>query len=246
MRPCLSLLLAYGVLAGCASPPSDPNGTWINRAAIEAASEHGSLREALLAYGPNLEWQIDGQRQQASFSNGFELGEGQLVGEDLGRFRIDFYGDYHEYLSLDGDELAQQASGVWPEQRFVRADSVAPADAPPGSAFEQALYRSYLGGTWTIRQGQGEGGLVLFHSDGQVQGLPGAERYALCLAGDCAAMSGEHDSLWLQLGEQGQAWLFEHDGPQLSIFEALNRAPFDEMPDYQKGAQRWLLERRSQ
>jgi hypothetical protein len=242
MRPVLVVLLGAWLLGGCANKPTDPNGIWINQAAIDAAVEGGNLREALLAYGPNLEWRIDGQRRLASFSNGFELGEGQLVSQDAGRFRVDFYGDYHEYLDLSDSQLLQHASEAWPEQRFVRSPSTA-ADAPPGGSFEQALYRAYLGGTWEIRQGLGEGGLVLFHPDGRVEGLPGAERYALCLAGDCAAMSGEHDSLWLQLGEQGQAWIFQRDGEQLGIFEALNRAQFDEMPDYYKGPQRWLLQR---
>lgn len=95
-----------------------------------------------------------------------------------------------------------------------------------------------------IKQGLGEGGLVLFQADGSVQGLPGAERYALCLAGDCAAMSGEYDSLWLQLGNQGQSWLFEREGEQLRVFEALNRSQIDEMPNYYKGQQRWLLVKR--
>lgn len=243
MRPVLALLLATWLLGGCAGTPGDPGGTWINQAAIDAATEGGKLREALLAYGPNLEWRIDGQRRLASFSNGFELGEGQLVGQGPGRFRLDFSGDYQEYLSLNGKQLVQHASAVWPEQRFVRPATSPAAGAPPGSSFEQALYRAYLGGTWTIRKGLGEGGLVLFRPDGRLEGLPGAERYALCLAGDCAAMSGEHDSLWLQLGEQGQTWLFERDGSRLRIFEALNRAHFDEMPDYHKGPRRWLLQR---
>ena len=74
-------------------------------------------------------------------------------------------------------------------------------------------------------------------------GLPGAERFALCLAGDCAAMSGEYDSLWLQLGQEGNEWIFVRDGDQLQIFEALNRAQPDEMPDLYPGPERWLLER---
>jgi hypothetical protein len=242
MRCLLSLLLTCCLLGGCASPQQDPSGTWINSVAIEAAVESGNLREALLAYGPNLEWQLDAPRHLASFSNGFERGEGQLRREQDGRFRVHLYGDYQEWLSLDADELVQAASDTWPEQRFRRIEGAGGEPAPPGSSFEQALYRAYLGGTWTILEGLGEGGLVLFHADGQLEGLPGAERYALCLAGDCAAMSGEFDSIWLQLGEQGQSWLFERDGKQLRIFEALNRAQIDEMPDYTKGQQRWLLE----
>lgn len=241
MRCLLSLLLASCLLGGCASPAQDPSGTWINSVAIEAAVEGGNLREALLAYGPNLEWQLDGPRQLASFSNGFERGEGQLLREQDGHFRVQLEGDYQEWLSLEDDELVQAASETWPEQRFSRAAQG--SNTAPGSSFEQALYQAYLGGTWIIRQGLGEGGLVLFQADGKLEGLPGAERYALCLAGDCAAMSGEFDSIWLQLGEQGQSWLFERDGQELRIFEALNRAQIDEMPDYRKGQQRWLLER---
>jgi len=240
------LLCAAVMLSGCASKPnvsSDPNGIWINQAAIDAAAKGDKLRESLLAYGPNLEWQIDGARQLATFSNGFELGEGQLVADKPSRWRVDFYGDYREYLSLNGSELVQEASEAWPEQRFARSAATVATDAPPGTSFEQALYAAYLGGTWKISKGPGEGGLVLFHPDGRIEGMPGADRYALCLAGDCAAMSGEHDSLWLQLGEQGSAWTFVRNGDQLEIFEALNRAQLDEMPDYYPGQRRWLLER---
>ncbi|MBS7662554.1 hypothetical protein I0D00_11490 [Pseudomonas lalucatii] len=243
MRPLPFALLGLGLLAGCASQPHDPSGTWINQAAIAAASRGGPLREALLAYGPNLEWRLDPQRQRASYSNGYEQDEGRLVSLDEQRLRVDFYGDYQEFLDLDGDELVQAASGTWPEQRFVRAPAAAADHVPAGGRFERALYDAYLGGTWRIAEGLGEGGLVLFHSDGRVEGLPGAQRYALCLAGDCAAMSGEFDSLWLQLGEQGQAWLFERDGERMGIFAALNRAQADEMPDYHKGPRRWLLQR---
>lgn len=242
---CLFVALLTGVLlSGCASPSLDPSGTWINQAAIEAAVEGDNLREALLAYGPNLEWQLDNERQRARFSNGFERGEGSFKRQVDGQLRVRFYGDFQEVLSLSNGELIQAQSDTWPEQRFVRAPAAPGPLAPLGSSFEQALYSAYLGGTWLIKEGLGEGGLVLFQADGGVQGLPGAERYALCLAGDCAAMSGEFDSLWLQLGDQGQSWLFEREGDQLRVFEALNRSQIDEMPDYYKGQQRWLLMKR--
>ncbi|SDP60013.1 hypothetical protein [Ectopseudomonas guguanensis] len=240
----LPLLLLGALLGGCASTPNnDPSGTWINQAAIDAARESGRLREALLAYGPNLEWHIDPERQQASYSNGFELAEGRLQSAGEGRWQVTFYGDYKEQLSIQNGELVQVASGYWPEQHFTRFQGSGEAK-PLGSSFEQALYRDYLGGDWLIEEGLGQGGLVRFNSDGQVQGLPGAERFALCLAGDCAAMSGEHDSIWLQAGDQGSPWLFVHEGNRLRIFEAQNRAQFDEMPEYQPGPQRWLLKRR--
>ncbi|WP_298185955.1 hypothetical protein [uncultured Pseudomonas sp.] len=244
MRCLFAALLFSALLNGCASTPQDPNGTWINQAAIDAAVEGGSLREALLAYGPNLEWQIDSPRQQASFSNGFERGEGTFVRQADGHLNVHFYADDQESLSLNERELVQAQSATWPEQHFVRAPATPKPLAPPGSSFVHALYSAYLGGSWLIEEGLGKGGLVIFQADGGVQGLPGAERYALCLAGDCAAMSGESDSLWLQQGEQGHSWLFEREGDQLRVFTALNRAQIDEMPDYYKGQQRWLLVKR--
>ena len=220
MRSFLCLLACLTLLGGCASKPKDPSGIWINQAAIDAAVDSQHLREALLAYGPNLEWNLNSARQQATFSNGFELADGQL--------------------SAQADGLWQ---ATWPEQRFARPKVKVDAAAPAGSSFEYSLYEAFLAGSWKIRSGPGEGGLVIFHADGKLDGLPGAERFALCLAGDCAAMSGEYDSLWLQLGQEGNEWIFVRDGDQLQIFEALNRAQPDEMPDLHPGPQRWLLER---
>lgn len=243
MRSLLCLLACLSLLAGCASKPKDPSGIWINQAAIDAAVDSQHLREALLAYGPNLEWNLDSARQQATFSNGFELADGQLSAQADGLWQVSFYGENHEMLKSEGELLVQHASATWPEQRFARPKVKLDAAAPTGSSFEYSLYQALLAGSWTIRSGPGEGGLVIFHADGKLDGLPGAERFALCLAGDCAAMSGEYDSLWLQLGQEGNEWIFVRDGDQLQIFEALNRAQPDEMPDLYPGPQRWLLER---
>lgn len=240
----IPLLLCSTLLVGCASKPNDdPNGIWINQAAIDAARESGHLRESLLAYGPNLEWHIDTRQRQATYSNGFELAEGSIEPVDPLHWQVTFYDNYREQLTLHDGQLTQVASDYWPEQQFVRVPPDQ-ASSAPGSNFEQALYRAYLGGDWMIAEGPGQGGLVRFGADGSLQGLPGAERYALCLAGDCAAMSGDNDSIWLQLGDQGSPWLFVHEGNQLRIFEAQNRSQFDEMPEYQPGPQRWLLKRK--
>lgn len=243
MRSFLCLLACLTLLGGCASKPKDPSGIWINQAAIDAAVDSQHLREALLAYGPNLEWNLNSARQQATFSNGFELADGQLGAQADGLWQVSFYGEHHEVLKPEGTLLIQQASATWPEQRFARPKVKVDATAPAGSSFEYSLYEAFLAGSWKIRSGPGEGGLVIFHADGKIDGLPGAERFALCLAGDCAAMSGEYDSLWLQLGQEGNEWIFVRDGDQLQIFEALNRAQPDEMPDLYPGPQRWLLER---
>ena len=46
-----------------------------------------------------------------------------------------------------------------------------------------------------------------------------------------------------QLGQQGAPWLFERDGDELRIFQAINRATVDEVPDLHPGRLAWLLER---
>jgi hypothetical protein len=243
MRHLLCLLVCTVALSGCASKPQDPSGIWINQAAIDAAVKGDHLREALLAYGPNLEWRLNSARQQATFSNGFELGDGALSPQAEGQWQVSFYGDNHETLKAQGEQLLQLASPTWPEQHFARPKVTVANGAPVGSSFEYSLYDAYLAGTWKIRSGPGEGGLVRFYADGKLEGLPGAERFALCLAGDCAAMSGEYDSLWLQWGKEGNEWLFVREGDQLQIFEALNRAQPTEMPDLHPGERRWLLQR---
>jgi hypothetical protein len=67
----LSLLALF--LGGCASNPADRDisGTWINQAAIDAAPRR-PLREALQAYGPNLEWNVNTKAGQARYTNGLK------------------------------------------------------------------------------------------------------------------------------------------------------------------------------
>ena len=120
MRSLLCLLTCLLLLGGCASKPKDPSGTWINQAAIDAAVESQHLREALLAYGPNLEWNLNSARQQATFSNGFELAEGQLSAQADGSWQVNFNAENNEALKPQADLLIQQASAIWPEQRFAR------------------------------------------------------------------------------------------------------------------------------
>lgn len=243
MRNALALLLCAALLGGCASAPQDIAGTWINQPAIDAAADSGKLREALLAYGPNLEWRFAPQRHTAWSSNGVDVGEGHLASAGEAQWRVTFHRDFQERFALDGDELVQQPSASAPEQRFVAAGSDAGSDALPGQTFEQRLYAALLGGDWEIREGAGREGLVRFHPDGRVEGLPEVEHYALCLAGDCAERSVEHEILWLQNAQQGREWLFQLDDDQLSIYQADNQALHTDIPQYRPGPRVWLLER---
>ena len=243
MRQALTLSLAALVLGGCAShKPEDYNGTWINQGAIDAAAKGVGLRQALASNGPNFEWNVDTANQRAIFSNGFEVVEGQLSVVDE-QWKVAFGGDHSEQLELDGDELVQAAGQDTPEQQFEKARAPAPAGAPVGSSFEKALYGAYLGGDWKIVEGPGKGGVVRFADNGGVNGLPNLTRYALCLAGDCASISGHYDSLWLERNQQGNPWIFTRDGDTLEIFQALNSAQPNEMPQLKPGARQWVLER---
>ncbi|WP_054912416.1 hypothetical protein [Pseudomonas sp. NBRC 111127] len=242
MRHALPLALAALLLSGCAShKPEDFNGTWINQAAIKAAVKGDSLRQALNENGPVFEWKLDVANQQASYSNGFEAADGQLVTLDK-QLQASFDGGQTEQLALDGDELlTTDQSGA--KQAFVRVQPSATASAPLGSSFEKALYQAYLGGEWTILEGQGQGGKVRFSDTGNVTGLPGPDRFALCLAGDCATMGGSNDSLWLERNQRGAPFIIKRDGDKLEIFQAVNRAQADDMPQLAAGKRQWLLEK---
>lgn len=243
MQRAVLISLAALVLGGCASHvPEDYNGTWLNQNAIDAAAKGVSLRKALAGNGPIFEWKIDMNRHQASYSNGFEVAEGRLEADDAS-WRVVFENGQTEHLDLDGDELVQASRDQAPRLDFERAATPAAAEAPVGASFEKALYAAYLGGEWQIVEGPGKGAQVRFHDDGKVEGLPQLDRYALCLAGDCTALSGEYDSLWLERNQQGGPWIFKRDGDELEIFQALNSAPADQMPNLTPGPRRWLLER---
>lgn len=244
MRSALAISLLAALLGGCASQADlNPDGTWINQNAIDAAVKGGNLRQALLASGPNLEWQIDTKTNQVFYSNGFEVGEGKIASAADGKLHIDFYGNFFEDLTLKGDHLVQAATESSPEQHFEKPEITAPADAPAGTSFEKALYQAYMGGKWTIVSGDGQGNTVEFLPDGSVQGLPDNDRYALCLAGDCAAMSGEYDSMWLEQQQQGAPFIFRRSGGKLEILQAVNSAQDGEMPNLAPGPRRWVLQK---
>jgi hypothetical protein len=56
-------------------------------------------------------------------------------------------------------------------------------------------------------------------------------------------MSGGNDNMWLQLNGQGNPWIFSRKGKELEIFQAVNAALADEMPQYTPGNRKWLLEK---
>lgn len=67
MRSALAISLLAVILGGCASHADrNPDGTWINQTAIDAAVKQGNLRQALLANSPNLEWKINSKANQAT------------------------------------------------------------------------------------------------------------------------------------------------------------------------------------
>lgn len=232
------------LLGGCASDPAkrDIGGTWINQTAIDAAAKGGPLREALQSFGPNLEWEVNTKAAQARYTNGFEIADGKVLGEQSGAWTVDFYGSTVG-LKRDGKRLIQTASENEPEQVFDHPKNPAPDGAPLGANFELALYSAYMGGNWKITSGAGEGEIVRFQPNGQVTGLPIADQYSLCLAGDCASMSSGYDSIWLAKSGHGDPYIFVRQGKQLEIFQAVNSSQADEVPSLTPGPRKWLLEK---
>ena len=246
MRHALALSLVALLLGGCASNPADRDisGTWINQVAIDAASKGGPLREALQAYGPNLEWDVNTKAGQARYTNGFENVEGKLLGEAVRRLESRLLWQLRQRAEArwqatePGRQRQRTRAGLRSRTRFRCRTA-----HRLGASFERALYSAYMGGSWKIVSGPGEGNTVQFQADGQVTGLPGADRYALCLAGDCASMSGGNDSMWLQQNGQGNPWIFARKGKELEILQAVNTAQADEMPQFTPGDRKWLLEK---
>jgi hypothetical protein len=241
-------LIAFSLLAiflgGCANDPAeiDISGIWINQVAIDAAAKGQPLLKTLWAYGPNQEWDINTKTGQAQNTNGFEIGEGKLIPKKPGAWTVD-YGYGTTELRYDGKQLIQMASENEPEQFFDRPKDPAPQGARWGTTFERVLYSAYMGANWKIIDGPGKGNTAQFQANGQVTGLPNADRYSLCLAGDCNSMRGGHDSMVLAQGSQGGTWIFVRKGKQLEILQAINESQPDEIPYYIVGPRQWLLEK---
>ncbi|HGM5582516.1 TPA: hypothetical protein ACKP22_004233 [Pseudomonas putida] len=242
MRHTLPLALAALILGGCAShKPEDLDGTWINQDAIDSAVKSGRITQTLNKHGIALEWKLDVAKQAVSYTNGFEAVDGHLVTAKE-PWEVRFYGDRNQQLGLSGDTLTTNDPELG-KQRFERSKEPSATTAPLGSSFEQALNRAYFGGEWKIVEGPGQGGVVRFAENGSVTGLPDLDRYAVCLAGDCADMGGANDSLWLERNERGSPWIFKREGDQLEIMQAVNQALPDEKPQLAPGKRQWVLER---
>lgn len=56
-------------------------------------------------------------------------------------------------------------------------------------------------------------------------------------------MSGGNDTIWLQLNEQGNPWIFTRKGDDMEIFQAVNGAQADEKPSFSPGTRQWALEK---
>ncbi|MFP5427527.1 MAG: hypothetical protein ACLGJA_16980 [Gammaproteobacteria bacterium] len=242
MRKALPLALAALLLGGCAShKPEDYNGTWINQAAIDAATDAGSLRYTLGSHGAPFEWNIDVARKQASFTNGFEAHDGEIVAV-TDQMQVTFPGNHIDRFVLSGDQL-QVTDSHGMKQHFVKPEHPAPAGARIGSSFEKALYKAFMGGEWKILEGPGKGSVVRFADDGGVTGLPGPDRYALCMSGDCTSMGGENDTLWLERNQRGGPFIFKRAGDKMEIFQVINNALPEDIPQLSPGKRQWVLER---
>ncbi len=236
-------LLALGLLllAGCGHIATNPDisGIWINQSLIDRAAQGTSLNTA----GSNLEWDIDTRNGKAQASSGFEAGEGLLRQTAPDTWLVDYDGYGTDELRLEGEQLIQRAKAHAPQQTFQRSTDAPITGAPWSTTFRKALNAAYLGGQWRILDGPGTGKTLVFTADGGVSGLPGADSYELCLDGDCASQGAGHDTIYLGAKGQADSWIFVRKGEQLEIFQAINTAQADEVPQLTPGPRQWLLER---
>jgi hypothetical protein len=174
-------------------------------------------------------------------SSGFERGEGQLLQKSANAWTVDYNGYGTDELRLDGKRLTQLAKEHVPQQVFSRPTKTAKPHAKWAGTFRSALNAAYMGGQWKIIDSHGTGQLVVFTEDGHVSGLPGTDRYELCLDGDCASQGAGNDTLYLGTGDRSDTWIFVRKGMQLEIFQALNTAQADEIPQFTPGPRQWLL-----
>ncbi len=197
-------------IAGCAHRPAGPDlsGRWINRAAIADAVVNGSVRNAVRAHGPVLEWVLDEAHGRAQYDGGGHPGRGTLERTSTG-VTITFEGGRRTVLALrDGVLVGAGRTGA--EETFVRVQrKLVPDAAPAGAAFVRELQTALLAGSWHDGAADpgADPGTIQFRPDGAVQGLPGVDRYELLLEGDRAT---SQDAVWLE-GRYGDAlWAMEH------------------------------------
>ena len=237
--------LLAAIVSGCVSQPSgsDIDGIWINQRAIETVAKGLPLLETLRLDGSNLEWDIDGHTGKVIFSNGFETDQGRLLEMRPGVWSVKYNGQHFEHLRLQGQQLIQSANRSRAEKVFEQYKGPVVKHPQGAGTFRQALYFAYMGGSWKIVDGPGAGNTVRFDEEGEVQGLPGADNYGLCIAGDCASQSNAHDSLWTRQNDRSTTWIFKRMGKKLEILQAVNTAQADEMPSFTPGERKWLLEK---
>lgn len=237
-------LLAIGLslLGGCMHTPPETNidGIWINQPTIDAAA----LGQPLNIHGTPLEWHIDTRMGKAQVRNGFEMDEGQLLRKAADTWTVD-YGDGHtDELRLDGKQLIQETSQHMSQQAFNRPPETVKTGGNWVNTFVKALNAAYMAGEWRIVEGPGKGTTAMFTPEGRVSGLGNADRYTLCLDGDCRSQGSGNETLLLSGAGDSDTWIFVRKGKRMEIFNAINLSAPDEIPQLRQGAQHWLLEKR--
>ena len=236
-------LLTIGLLllGGCVHTPpeTDIDGIWINQPIIDATS----LGQPLNIHGTPLEWHIDTRMGKAQVRNGFEMAEGQLLRKAADTWTVD-YGDGHtDELRLDGKQLTQEASQHTSQHAFNRPPEVVKTGGNWVNTFVNALNAAYMAGEWSIVEGPGKGTTAMFTAGGRVSGLGKADRYTLCLDGDCRSQGSGNETLVLSGAGASDTWIFVRKGKRMGIFQALNTAQADEVPQFTPGPRQWLLEK---
>ena len=231
------LILGLLLLSGCI--PADISGVWINQPIIDVAAQGKPLN----IHGTHLEWHIDTRAGKAQVRNGFEMSEGQLLLKSPNAWIVDYGGGHTDELQFDGKYLTQATNQYAPQEVFSRPTETVETGDNWVNTFVKALNTAYMAGEWNIIDGPGKGTTAMFTAQGRVSGLGQADRYTLCLDGDCRSQGAGNETLLLGHAGTDDTWIFVRKGKQLEIFQAVNTAQADEVPSFTPGPRQWLLEK---
>lgn len=237
-------LLTLGVLllSGCTHPSvgTDIEGVWINQSVIDLAAQGQPLN----IHGTPLEWHIDTRAGKAQVRNGFEMSEGRLLLKSSNAWIVDYGGGDIDELQFDGKQLIQATRQYVPQAVFSRPTESVETAENWVNTFVNTLNAAYMAGEWSIVEGAGKGTTATFTAQGRVSGLGQADRYKLCLDGDCRSQGAGNETLFLGHAGTDDTWIFVRKGKQLEIFQAVDTAQAGEIPQFTPGPRQWLLRKK--
>jgi hypothetical protein len=226
----LLLCVAGAAPAAEPAPAAALAGTWINQSALDAARAAHGVRAAAGAFEPATDLTFAAAGNRVTFGNQMEQWEGTW--HRIGPRRFEIAGLYggaghppaFAQLAADGRTFRLRPPGG-------AADKAARTYVRAPAGFPAALNAAVIAGRYRPPASCACGPAVTFRADGTVRGITGYTHYAVCVAGDCAAMT-DADALTLT-GKAGTKLVYyRFEAGRLELRSVRNTAAADEKPSY--------------